>query len=82
GMGTGVQPSLWSRLHEAAMPTLLLTGAEDAKFCAIAQAMVNEMPRAQHTIIANAGHTVHLEQPDDFTRVVEQFLQRQKARHR
>ncbi|MEZ4716453.1 MAG: hypothetical protein R2851_10255 [Caldilineaceae bacterium] len=47
-MGTGVQPSLWSRLHEAAMPALLLTGAEDAKFCAIAQAMVQEMPRAAH----------------------------------
>ena len=80
GMGTGIQPALWPRLHEATMPALLLTGAEDAKFCAIARAMVKEMPRPQHITVENAGHTVHLEQPADFTRHVDQFLRGQEIR--
>lgn len=74
GMGTGVQPSFWGRLHEIAIPTLILTGALDAKYCAIGERMASLMPRAQQVIIPNAGHTPHLEQPDAFCAAVESFL--------
>lgn len=75
GMGTGVQPSLWSQLPQAHMPVLLVTGAEDGKFCAIARQMAAQMAPARHVTIDDAGHTVHLEQPAEYRRVITEFLQ-------
>jgi 2-succinyl-6-hydroxy-2,4-cyclohexadiene-1-carboxylate synthase len=66
GMGTGAQPSLWSRLSELSMPVHLIVGALDSKFVAINQQMQAQLPDARLTLIADAGHTVHLEQPDAY----------------
>lgn len=63
GMGTGAQPSLWSRLLELTMPVHLIVGALDAKFVAINQRMQVLIPGARLTLIPDAGHTTHLEQP-------------------
>jgi 2-succinyl-6-hydroxy-2,4-cyclohexadiene-1-carboxylate synthase len=66
GMGTGRQPSLWERLPELHLPVRLLAGALDSKFVAIAQQMAVRLPQAQLIIIPQAGHTIHLEQPDSW----------------
>jgi len=76
GMGTGVQPSLWEKLPLLKIPTLLMTGALDAKFTAIAQEMHALLPDAQLAILPDAGHTVHLEQPEAFSEAVIAFLKR------
>lgn len=73
-MGTGAQPSLWTRLGELAMPVLLLTGAEDEKFVAIARQMAGTIPHARLRIVPGAGHTVHLEQAAAFQAAVLSFL--------
>ncbi|GER86948.1 putative 2-succinyl-6-hydroxy-2,4-cyclohexadiene-1-carboxylate synthase [Dictyobacter vulcani] len=73
GVGTGVQPALHERLSEITVPVLLLTGEEDPKFCGIARTMATQIPHAQHQIVANAGHTVHLEQPEAFKALVRNF---------
>ena len=74
GMGTGVQPALWSQLPTLTMPTLLLAGALDPKFCTIAQQMAQQLPNATLAIVPDAGHTIHLEQPVAFQQQVTQFL--------
>lgn len=74
GMGTGAQPSLWERLGEVAMPTLLLCGALDAKFAAINAEMQALMPRAMLVTVDGAGHTIHAEQPERFRDEVVRFL--------
>lgn len=74
GVGTGEQPSLYSRLHEMTLPTLLITGEFDTKFSEIAQKMVSALPQAQLVIVPGAGHTVHLEQPERFDELVLNFL--------
>lgn len=74
GLGVGVQPSLWDQLPNLEIPTLLVAGALDRKFTAIAQAMSQSMPNARLTIVPNAGHTIHLEQPEFFDQLVTQFL--------
>ncbi|MFL6561127.1 MAG: 2-succinyl-6-hydroxy-2,4-cyclohexadiene-1-carboxylate synthase, partial [Bacillus sp. (in: firmicutes)] len=43
GMGTGSQPSWWDKLHELSCEVLLVTGAEDKKFCDIAEKMKNKL---------------------------------------
>jgi len=74
GVGTGEQPSLYPRLHEMTLPTLLITGEFDTKFSEIAQKMVSALPQAQLVIVPGAGHTVHLEQPERFDELVLNFL--------
>ena len=74
GMGTGSQPSLWNELSYLALPILIITGERDEKFTTIAASMQREIPHAQHTIIKNTGHNVHLESPVEYWHVAEQFM--------
>jgi len=74
GVGTGVQPSIWSQLGTLKMPVLLITGALDTKFVAINQQMQAQLPDAKHIIIPDAGHTVHMEQPVLFEKNILDFL--------
>ncbi len=74
GMGAGRQEPLWDRLGELRMPALIITGALDEKYCAIGRRMAACMPCARLEIVPDAGHAVHLEQPEAFTRLVVAFL--------
>lgn len=73
-LGSGHQPSYWERLRHLHVPTLLVTGGYDQKFAGIARAMLRELPEARHAVIADAGHTTHLEQPGEFLCLIEPFL--------
>jgi 2-succinyl-6-hydroxy-2,4-cyclohexadiene-1-carboxylate synthase len=72
--GTGAQQSLWDRLGELTMPVLLIAGALDEKFVAIAEQMQSAIPSSGLDIVAGAGHSVHLERRDDFLAVLTRFL--------
>jgi 2-succinyl-6-hydroxy-2,4-cyclohexadiene-1-carboxylate synthase len=74
GMSVGRQPSLWETLPTMTTPTLLITGALDEKFCAIATRMAALMPRAHHVIVPEAGHAVHLEQLAAVVKLIGAFL--------
>jgi len=73
-LGLGVQPSYWSALPAVRSPTLLLTGARDAKFTALARRMAGELPLVWGHVVAGAGHAPHLEAPEEWTREVTAFL--------
>jgi len=73
GAGTGAQPPLHDALAALATPTLVLAGESDEKFARIAWQMAEQLPNAEARIILDAGHTVHLEQPDVFDALVIAF---------
>ena len=73
-MGTGTQEPLWERLGDVRSRTLLLAGALDVKYCAVAHAMAAALPDARVAIVRGAGHAVHLERPDAWLDAVEPFL--------
>jgi 2-succinyl-6-hydroxy-2,4-cyclohexadiene-1-carboxylate synthase len=73
GVGTGTQPELYTRLSTLNLPTLLLAGELDSKFCAIVRQMASQLPQAKLQIILGAGHAVHLEQPEAFVTSVGEF---------
>jgi pimeloyl-ACP methyl ester carboxylesterase len=75
GMGTGSQPSLWSALRQLSVPTLLISGDRDARYCEIASRMRAELRVAQHAVIREAGHTAHVDQPAAFARVVRDYFE-------
>lgn len=74
GIGTGALPSLWDRLPEISVPTLLVVGALDHKFVAIAERMAGSMPSARLVTVPAAGHTVHVERPGAWLEAVTSFL--------
>jgi 2-succinyl-6-hydroxy-2,4-cyclohexadiene-1-carboxylate synthase len=51
GMGTGVQPSLWQKLNNLSMPTLLIFGELDTKFTQIAYLMEAEIPQTEMRVV-------------------------------
>ena len=54
-------------LAEAGVPAAYLAGALDAKYRAVAGSLEAELGRAIRTrIVPNAGHNIHLEQPEAF----------------
>ena len=76
GVGTGVQPQLSASLPDLTLPVLLLAGELDQKFTAIAHTMATQLPHAQVAIVPDAGHTIHLEQPERFDALVLDFYNR------
>ena len=74
GLGAGEQQPVYTRLHEIATPALLLAGADDAKYRAIAERTTGALPCARLRIVPEAGHAVHLEQPQAFSAAVREFL--------
>lgn len=74
GVGTGSQPSFWADLAHLDAPTLLLAGADDPKYQALAEGMAELLPRAEVAVVAEAGHTTHLEAPAEWLRRVGDFL--------
>lgn len=74
-LGTGAQPDYWPFLWRLMHPTLLLTGARDAKFSALARRMAAELPMVWSHAVDGAGHAPHLEAPEIWAREVVSFLE-------
>ncbi|WP_261130647.1 2-succinyl-6-hydroxy-2,4-cyclohexadiene-1-carboxylate synthase [Bacillus sp. Marseille-Q3570] len=78
GMGTGVQPSWWDRLSDLTIPTTLIVGTLDQKFYRMAEDMIEKLPNGKMVVVEKAGHTIHLEQPAQFAKIVEDELHNRK----
>ncbi len=73
-LGAGAMPNLWDRLAEVRQPTLLIAGAADARYCEVMADMARLIPGAKHQVIADAGHGIHRERPDELRTLVRGFL--------
>lgn len=78
-LGPGAQPPLFDVLPSVAVPVLLVAGALDRKFVALAHALAGQLPQAEICVIADAGHAAHLEQSEAFVHAVQDFLRRATA---
>jgi 2-succinyl-6-hydroxy-2,4-cyclohexadiene-1-carboxylate synthase len=74
GMGVGMQPSLWGRLHELPIPTLLIAGEKDSKYVGIVQSMAALIPKGRVVSIPETGHNAHLENPDLVAEYTKDFI--------
>jgi 2-succinyl-6-hydroxy-2,4-cyclohexadiene-1-carboxylate synthase len=81
GMGQGVQPPLYDQLPRLRIPTLLLAGELDARYCAVGAEMSAAIPGARMIIVPDSGHAVQLEQPEVFRQCVLEFLDTVTAGH-
>jgi pimeloyl-ACP methyl ester carboxylesterase len=63
------------RLKEIAAPTLVITGADDSTVTPRRQAhLAVAIPGAIHKIVQKAGHAVPVDQPDEYNRLLLEFL--------
>lgn len=75
GMGTGSQPSYWADLSKVSIPALLVTGELDARYTRVAAEMAGLLPQARRVVVPDAGHTIHLEDPRAWLRVVATYFE-------
>lgn len=73
-MGTGVQQSWWNDLNKINIPVHLIVGELDHKFVNINNEMNDMILNSKFTIINQAGHTPHIEQPEKFDKIVMTFI--------
>jgi 3-oxoadipate enol-lactonase len=63
------------RARAIQVPTLIVCGAEDKVTPpALSKELAELIPNARHEEIATAGHLTNLEQPEEFNRIVEDFI--------
>lgn len=73
----GERPSLYDlvdQMRAMTVPTLVLTGDEDWPCLAPSVMMKREIPSAALAVMPNCGHTINLEDPDMFNRIVGEFI--------
>jgi len=76
----GVQrerPSLYDlvdQMKALTLPTLVLTGDEDWPCLAPGLLMKQTIPSAALSVMPNCGHTINIEDPDEFNRIVGTFI--------
>ena len=73
----GARPSLYglqAEMRALTVPTLVLTGDEDWPCLQPALLMKQAIPSAALSVMPNCGHTINIEDPDQFNHIVGQFL--------
>jgi len=73
-MGSGAQDSLWPKLKDLQVPSLLIVGEYDRKFQGIAKDMSAKSGKFSNASVTVAGHNVHFEQPEKYAQVLKSFL--------
>jgi 2-succinyl-6-hydroxy-2,4-cyclohexadiene-1-carboxylate synthase len=74
GAGAAVDPLTDEDLTAIETPALLIAGALDHKYVAIARHLERIMQNAQTVIVPDAGHAVHLERPRELAQATLEFL--------
>ncbi len=73
----GKRPSLYDlvdKMRAMTTPTLVLTGDEDWPCLQPALLMKQNIPTAALSVMPNCGHTINIEDPDQFNRLVGDFI--------
>lgn len=72
--GAGTQQPLWNQLGDIACDVLIVAGGLDKKFVDIGERMREAIPHSQLEVVPGAGHTVHLERPHEFVRILRTWI--------
>lgn len=79
GTGAGVMEPLWDDLSHLAVPCTFVAGQLDHGYVNAARRLAAAVPDGRVEVVPRAGHTVHLERPDAFARVLAGHLARQSS---
>lgn len=71
GIGTGAMAPLWDRLGELDVPVTVVAGERDARYRALAERLVEEVPAARSVVLPGAGHGLIREAPAGLAALLE-----------
>lgn len=74
GLGAGAVEPFWDRLGAIGVPTLVVAGAEDARYAAFAERLGAAIAGARVALVAGAGHAAHLERPAAVAALLREHL--------
>lgn len=74
GILTQRDANVMEHLADIDVPTLIVLGADDARYKAGGEYMASKIPGARKVVIEGAAHAVNLYQPDAFNAAVGEFL--------
>ncbi|MDR9416029.1 MAG: 2-succinyl-6-hydroxy-2,4-cyclohexadiene-1-carboxylate synthase [Gracilimonas sp.] len=74
GFGTGTMPCVRDQLNRLSIPVQLIAGEKDSKFVHINRQMEKEIPDAELEVVKDAGHRVHLEQPEVLIAIIKELI--------
>ena len=72
--GTGAMVPLWETMKSLRIPVLIIVGKRDRRYSEIGEAMRSNVRGSLVAEVEGAGHCVHLEKPEEFVVLVEDFL--------
>lgn len=79
GIGTGSQAPVHDFLSATPIPTCIIAGEEDTRYCQIGKDMAQVIPNSHLEVVKNAGHAIHYEHPFKFNTIVKRFLLEQNT---
>jgi 2-succinyl-6-hydroxy-2,4-cyclohexadiene-1-carboxylate synthase len=77
GMGAGAMEPLWDDLAHLTVPCTFVAGQLDYSYVTSARRLAATVHDGRVEVVPSAGHTVHLEKPEAFARVLADHLARQ-----
>lgn len=80
GLSVAGQPDLWTSFRRLALPILVVSGALDGKYAALAAAMAARNRNVRWRPVQGAGHNVHVEKPGTYLAAVRSFVDSQGGR--
>ena len=70
-----LEPSAGGRIAEIEVPTLILTAEHEVPACLeIAELLDQSVPDSRKVVMAEAGHLMHMEKPDEFNQYLVDFI--------
>jgi 2-succinyl-6-hydroxy-2,4-cyclohexadiene-1-carboxylate synthase len=74
GMGAGAMEPVWEELADVKFPCTFVAGQLDHGYVASARRLATTVPSGRVEVVQRAGHSVHQERPDAFSRVLAAHL--------
>jgi pimeloyl-ACP methyl ester carboxylesterase len=72
-------PKAIRKLNEINIPTLIVTAEFDLQVCKeLADLMIEKIPGAKLVSIKGAGHIMNMDKPEDFNKIISQFIDKIK----
>jgi 2-succinyl-6-hydroxy-2,4-cyclohexadiene-1-carboxylate synthase len=75
GMGAGAMRPVWHELNRVAASSTFVAGQLDRGYAESARRLAGSVPNGRVVLVQRAGHTVHLERPEAFARLLIAHLE-------
>jgi 2-succinyl-6-hydroxy-2,4-cyclohexadiene-1-carboxylate synthase len=79
GFGAGIMPPVCEKLQNLNLPLYLVAGQFDVKYVDIMTKIMNSSKNSSLSIVENAGHRVHIDQPNELINIIQSFIKNHHA---